>query len=145
MVKDVATIVQAVVVVAAALIGGGILAFWRFQRFRTLKPRVGISQRISHRPVAGLAHLSVEVWVSNGSRVLIRIRRGLILVQQIAPSTLEEVRVKWTQSFGQESGPVKLQSSTPFHCQAGTSSGVTLTSGWWTWFLPSSNTWAGVR
>ena len=39
---------------------------------------------------------------------------------------------------------VKLESSTPIHCQAGTSSGVRLTSDWCTWFLPSSNTWAGV-
>ena len=53
-------------------------------------------------------------------------------------------RVKWTQSFGQESRLVKLESSTPIHCQAGTSSGVRLTSDWCTWFLPSSNTWAGV-
>ena len=52
--------------------------------------------------------------------------------------------VKWTQSFGQESRLVKLESSTPIHCQAGTSSGVRLTSDWCTWFLPSSNTWAGV-
>ena len=52
--------------------------------------------------------------------------------------------LKWTQSFGQESRLVKLESSTPIHCQAGTSSGVRLTSDWCTWFLPSSNTWAGV-
>ena len=56
----------------------------------------------------------------------------------------EGARVKWTQSFGQESRLVKLESSTPIHCQAGTSSGVRLTSDWCTWFLPSSNTWAGV-
>ena len=54
------------------------------------------------------------------------------------------LQVKWTQSFGQESRLVKLESSTPIHCQAGTSSWVRLTSGWCTWFLPSSNTWAGV-
>ena len=54
------------------------------------------------------------------------------------------VSLKWTQSFGQESRLVKLESSTPIHCQAGTSSGVRLTSDWCTWFLPSSNTWAGV-
>ena len=57
--------------------------------------------------------------------------------------------LKWTQSFGQESRLVKLESSirfsgSPIHCQAGTSSGVRLTSDWCTWFLPSSNTWAGV-
>ena len=52
--------------------------------------------------------------------------------------------LKWTQSFGQESRLVKLEPSTPIHCQAGTSSGVRLTSDWCTWFLPSSNTWAGV-
>ena len=56
----------------------------------------------------------------------------------------EVAKVKWTQSFGQESRLVKLESSTPIHCQAGTSSGVRLTSDWCTWFLPSSNTWAGV-
>ena len=55
-----------------------------------------------------------------------------------------EIGVKWTQSFGQESRLVKLESSTPIHCQAGTSSGVRLTSDWCTSFLPSSNTWAGV-
>ena len=55
-----------------------------------------------------------------------------------------EISVKWTQSFGQESRLVKLESSTPIHCQAGTSSGVRLTSDWCTWFLPSSNIWAGV-
>ena len=54
------------------------------------------------------------------------------------------VTLKWTQSFGQESRLVKLEYSTPIHCQAGTSSGVRLTSDWCTWFLPSLNTWAGV-
>ena len=52
--------------------------------------------------------------------------------------------LRWTPSFGQESGLVKLWSGTPFHSQAGTSSRVEFTSGWWTWSLQSSNTWAGV-
>ena len=65
------------------------------------------------------------------------VRLGLI-------SVTVALRLKWTQSFGQESRLVKLESSTPIHCQAGTSSGVRLTSDWCTWFLPSSNTWAGV-
>ena len=71
----------------------------------------------------------------------------LALIGELASADLPIAvvnRLKWTQSFGQESRLVKLESSTPIHCQAGTSSGVRLTSDWCTWFLPSSNAWAGV-
>ena len=69
--------------------------------------------------------------------VLTQTNQHIILIQDGA-------KLRWTQSFGQESVPVKLQSSTPFHCQTGTSFEVTITSVRWIWLRPSSNTWAGV-
>ena len=88
------------------------------------------------------AEADLGIFTCFDDRVTSRMRDGAVSAGRFMETPV--VQMKWTQFFGQESRLVKLESSTPIHCQAGTSSGVRLTSDWCTWFLPSSNTWAGV-
>jgi len=76
----------------AAIIGATVIGYLRFGWFRTFEPHVNISHKISHRRVGTRhIHLSVEVGISNTSKVIIPVRRGRLSVQQVAPSNDEDV------------------------------------------------------
>lgn len=87
-----ATVVQSVGTLVALLAGGG-FAFYRLHLLRTFQPHLTIEHEVSHRPVGdSYFHISLTVRLRNSSRVVIPLRHGSVLLQQIAPFSDEEIR-----------------------------------------------------
>lgn len=90
-VPDSAPIVDALIVIQAfvtvvAIVGGAILAYQRFQLFRTFYPHLSIKHSIRHRRLSeNFLHISVMVVMQNTSRVQVEIRESFALVQEVAP------------------------------------------------------------
>lgn len=83
--KDIATIVQSVITVAAVILGG-IWTYWLFVRKREKYPSAKIEHRISHRPIAnGKILLSIDATVINSGDVLLALVSGNITVSQMLP------------------------------------------------------------
>ena len=87
----VATIVQAIGTLTAIFVGGG-FAFYRLHLLRTFHPHLTIEHEVSHRQVGdSYVHIALTVRLMNTSGVVIELRSGYVLIQQIAPVLDEEV------------------------------------------------------
>ncbi len=100
--KDLVEIVQ-LFVVASAIVIGGVFATYKLQIFRDFEPHLTISQEVSHRYVGdSYVHVETTATLHNSSRVKIEIREGLFRLQQIAPTSDEEVVELYAQVFMDE-------------------------------------------
>lgn len=98
--KDVAGAVQAGVT-AVAISAAAVFAAVKLQMFRDFEPHLTISHEVSHRPVGDrYVHIGVTAALRNSSRVMVELRRGYFLLQQIAPVSDEEVEFLYSQAFG---------------------------------------------
>ena len=83
--KDIATIVQSVITVAAVILGG-IWTYWLFVREREKYPSAKIEHRICHRPIAnGKILLSIDATVINSGDVLLALVSGNMTISQMLP------------------------------------------------------------
>ena len=97
--KDIAAIIQSSVA-AAAIVTGGIFAYYKLQLFRDFKPHLTISHNISHRILSdSYMHIDVTATLHNRSKVQIELRKGLSRLQGVAPVSDEEVESLYAGTF----------------------------------------------
>ena len=97
--KDIAAIIQSSVA-AAAIVTGGIFAYYKLQLFRDFKPHLTISHNISHRILSdSYMHIDVTATLHNRSKVQIELRKGFSRLQGVAPVSDEEVESLYTGTF----------------------------------------------
>ena len=97
--KDLVEIIQ-LFVVASAIVIGGFFAIYKLQIFRDFEPHLTVSQEVSHRFVSDeYIHVETTATLYNSSRVKIEIRKGLFRLQQIAPTSDEQILELYTQVF----------------------------------------------
>lgn len=97
--KDLVEIIQ-LFVVASAVVIGGFFALYKLQIFRDFEPHLTVSQKVSHRIVGNeYIHVETTATLHNSSRVKIEIREGLFRLQQIAPTSDEEIMELYAQVF----------------------------------------------
>jgi len=83
--KDIVATLQSVFTVAAIIVGG-VWTFFLFIHNRLDRPRLQITQRISHIPISNDRNLLlVDEILSNPSSVLLDLKNGGVRVVQIAP------------------------------------------------------------
>ena len=98
-VKDIAAIIQSSVA-AAAIVTGGIFAYYKLQLFRDFKPHLTISHNISHRILSdSYMHIDVTATLHNRSKVQIELRKGFSRLQGVAPVSDEEVESLYAGTF----------------------------------------------
>ena len=80
-------------IVTAAAIGiAAVFAVFKLQIFRVFAPHLTILQKISHRRIGdSYIHIDVAVTLRNSSRVKVELRKGLFLLQRIAPASDEDI------------------------------------------------------
>ena len=103
-------------ITAVAVLVGGAFAIFRFQLFRDLEPHLSVSQEVSHRRV-GTQYLHIAVYsvLSNNSKVRVEAARRFCRIQQILPSTDEEVEELYAQVFfDQEYDDIQWPTSAEF-------------------------------
>ena len=97
--KDLVEIIQ-LFVVASAIVIGGFFALYKLQIFRDFEPYLTVSQEVSHRFVGdNYIHVETTATLHNSSKVKIEIRKGLFRLQQIAPTSDEEISNIYSQTF----------------------------------------------
>ena len=93
------------IVTIIAIAAGGYLAWRNLHIFRTREPHVTISHEISHRPIGvQYIHIAVIATLRNSSRVNVEFHDGSFTLQQVAPSSDEEIEELYADVFaeGQE-------------------------------------------
>ena len=79
---------------------GALFAIFKLKIFKDLKPRLTISQEVSHRFIGdNYVHVGVMSTLHNPSKVRVEIRRALFQVQRIAPASDAEVEQLRQQVF----------------------------------------------
>ena len=97
--KDIAAIIQSSVA-AAAIVTGGIFAYYKLQLFRDFKPHLTISHNISHRILSdSYMHIDVTATLHNRSKVQIELRKGFSRLQGVAPVSDDEVESLYAGTF----------------------------------------------
>ena len=97
--KDISAIIQSSVA-AAAIVTGGIFAYYKLQLFRDFKPHLTISHNISHRILSdSYMHIDVTATLHNRSKVQIELRKGFSRLQGVAPVSDEEVESLYAGTF----------------------------------------------
>lgn len=97
--KDIAAIIQSSVA-AVAISAGGLFAYYKLQWFRDLEPHLTISHEVSHRSIGdSYVHIAVSATLYNSSRVKLGLRDGFFLVQQISPSSDEDIEAWFAEVF----------------------------------------------
>ena len=97
--KDISAIIQSSVA-AAAIVTGGIFAYYKLQLFRDFKPHLTISHNICHRVLSdSYMHIDVTATLHNGSKVQIELRKGFSRLQGVAPVCDEEVESLYADTF----------------------------------------------
>lgn len=97
--KDIAAIIQSSVA-AVAISAGGVFAYYKLQWFRDLEPHLTITHEVSHRPIGdSYVHIAVSATLYNSSRVKLGLREGFFLVQQVSPSSDEEIEERFAEVF----------------------------------------------
>ena len=85
---------------SAAIVVGGIFAWRRGYIFRLGQPHLTIDHDVTHRQVSpAYTHIEVTATLHNRSRVKVEIRNGLFTIQQVAPTTDEDVEYLYSQSY----------------------------------------------
>ncbi len=94
------TVAAQAVLTSVAIVAGGIFAWRRGYIFRLGQPHLTIAHDVTHRQVSpGYTHIEVTATLHNRSRVKVEIRNGLFTIQQIAPTTDEDVENLYAQTF----------------------------------------------
>ena len=97
--KDIAAIIQSSVT-AVAIAAGGFFAYYKLQFFRDLEPHLTITHEVSHRLIGdSYVHLAISAMLHNSSRVKIGLREGFFLVQQVSPSSDQDVEAWYAEVF----------------------------------------------
>ena len=97
--KDLAGVIQSVVI-AFAIIAGGIFAAYKWQVFRESEPHLTITNEVSHRLVGdSYVHIAVTAILHNSSKVKMEFREAFFLLQKISPVSEEEVEALYAQVF----------------------------------------------
>ena len=97
--KDIAAIIQSSVT-AVAIAAGGLFAYYKLQWFRDLEPHLTITHEVSHRPIGdSYVHIAITATLYNSSRVKLGLREGFFLVQQVSPSSDEDVEAWYGEVF----------------------------------------------
>lgn len=97
--KDVSAVLQSFIT-ALAVAAGGYFALFKLQVFRNLQPHLTIEHEISHRIISdSYAHISVTAVLRNSSRVKVELREGFFRLQQVVPTTDEEVEDLYAEVF----------------------------------------------
>ena len=97
--KDISAIIQSSVA-AAAIVTGGIFAYYKLQLFRDFKPHLTISHNISHRILSdSYMHIDVTATLHNRSKVQIELQKGFSRLQGVAPVSDEEVESLYAGTF----------------------------------------------
>ena len=97
--KDISAIIQSSVA-AAAIVTGGIFAYYKLQLFRDFKPHLTISHNISHRILSdSYMHIDVTATLHNRSKVQIELRKSFSRLQGVAPVSDEEVESLYAGTF----------------------------------------------
>ena len=94
------TVAAQAVLTTVAIVAGGIFAWRRGYIFRLGQPHLTIAHDVTHRQVSpGYTHIEVTATLHNRSRVKVEIRNGLFTIQQIAPTTDEDVENLYSQTY----------------------------------------------
>ena len=94
-----ADIFQSLVTILAIIVGG-IFALFKLQAFRDFDPHLTISHKVSHRPIGdGYLHIDVTATLHNSSKVRVEIRKGVLLLQRISPTSDTEIERLFEQTF----------------------------------------------
>ncbi len=103
--RDYALFVQGIVA-AVAIGAGAYVADRRFQIFRTFQPHLTIAHKVSHRQLSdSYVHIEVTVILKNSSRVHVELRRGLAIIQEVAPISDEEAEAIYSGGLDNEDDP----------------------------------------
>ena len=98
-IKDIIGSWQSIVTMAAIVIGG-MLAYFKLQVFRDFEPHLTISHEVSHRQIGdSYVHIAVTSTLHNGSKVKLDFREAFIRLQQISPTSDGEVESLYTSTF----------------------------------------------
>lgn len=97
--KDVSGIIQSIIT-ALAIVMAGYFALFKLQVFRDLEPHLTISHKISHRFIGdSYVHISITALLHNRSKVKVELREGIFHLQQVAPTTDEDIHPLYKQVF----------------------------------------------
>lgn len=97
--RNIFSVIQSFVTVVA-IVGGGVLAYQRFQVFRTFYPHLTIEHQISHRRISdNYIHIAVTAILHNRSRVHTEVRDGFASLQVVAPLSDSEARDRYSEVF----------------------------------------------
>ena len=87
-------------VTVAAIAIGGIIAIFKFQLFRDSAPHLTITHTISHRLVGNsYLHIAVTAELHNSSKVKMELRQAIFRLQQVVPTSDEDVQRLYAQVF----------------------------------------------
>ena len=107
--KDVSAVLQSFIT-ALAIAAGGYFALFKLQVFRNLQPHLTISHEITHRFIGdGYVHISVTALLHNRSKVKVDLLEGFFRLQQVAPTTDEEIEQLYEQVFEGKGGDEHVQ------------------------------------
>ncbi len=102
---DAISVVQTFVA-AVAIVAGSILAYQRFQVFRTFYPHLSIEHSVRHRRLSeNFLHISVVVVMQNTSKVQVEIRESFALVQEVAPIPNEQAEARSDEAWEEGGDP----------------------------------------
>ena len=92
-------IIQSIVTIAAVVLGG-VWAYFKLHTFRDFEPHLTISQEVSHRSISdGYVHLFVQTTLRNSSKVRVEIREANFRLQRMGPLANEEVERLYAEVF----------------------------------------------
>lgn len=98
-IKDRASTLQSLVTIVA-IVFGGIYAWLKLQLFRDFEPHLTITHEIGHRPVGNTyLHMDVTAILHNSSKVSLNLRKAVFRIQQVSPTTDEEVEKMYADVF----------------------------------------------
>ena len=88
------------IVMALAIIFGGIFALFKLQAFRDFDPHLTISHKVSHRLIGdSYVHIDATAELRNSSKVQVEIREGLFSLQRISPTSDVEIESLFEETF----------------------------------------------
>ena len=92
-------IAQALVTVVA-IVAGGSFAAYKWQVFHESEPHLTITHEVSYRRIGeSYVHIAVTAVLVNNSRVQIELRDGFFVLQQVSPTSKEDVESLYADVF----------------------------------------------
>jgi len=96
---EVLGIAQALVTIVA-IVAGGSFAAYKWQVFRESEPHLTITHEVSFRRIGeSYVHIAVTAVLGNNSRVQIELRDGFFVLQQVSPTSKEDVESLYAGVF----------------------------------------------